>query len=116
MRWLPQRHPDTTMVVDAGKLTIPTMLREDMVRAVQSGHMGPSLAMLVYTEQSYEVISGPWGQFIDEAGYRSYWVGDRVVAVDDDEGVPMPVPSLVHLQVGTTLSVVRLMREQIRAA
>lgn len=115
MSWRKRKTGDV-VVVDASTLTIPSMLREEMVLQVQRAHTGAALAMLVYTEQSYEVVSGPWTVFVDTTGSRTYWVADRVVAVDDEAGEPMPVPSLVHLHVNGTLDVGRLMREQIRAA
>lgn len=115
MAWWTKKSPER-LVVEADTVSIPTMLRSDMVKVIESGEGGPSLAMLVYTEQSYEIVSGTWSLFIDMSGTRTYWVGDRCVAIEGLDGVLEPVPSLVHLQVGTTVSAARLVNERLRAA
>lgn len=79
---------------------VPLMDRGTMQQAVKSSASGTALALLVYTEDSFEIVSGNWNVHIEENGYISYWVADRLVALLGADGTPEVVPSLQSLQIG----------------
>lgn len=115
MRWLKGKRPDP-VIIDQSEVSIPAMSQEAMVDVIEKAQGGPALAVLVFTEQSYEIISGSWSLFIASDGTRTYWVSDRIVAMENTDGTVDPVPSLVHLQTGWTVSVAQLINERISAA
>jgi len=79
---------------------VPLMDKGTMQRAVENAAGGTALALIQYTDDKFELVSGNWNVQMEENGYISYWVGERLVAMLGSTGVPETVPSLRSLQVG----------------
>jgi hypothetical protein len=98
------------------RVSVHVMNQESLVKAITTASEGPALAMLIFTEHSYEIVSGAWSIQIGSDGVRTYWVSDLLVAVDDQDGVPIPMPNLTHLQTGGSVPVTNLTRNRLLAA
>lgn len=77
---------------------VPIMDTDAMVDAIRRSAGGNAMAMLMYTEERFEIVSGGWSVLVEDDGVVSYWVGDRLVALMGMDGEPSLVPSLVSLR------------------
>lgn len=92
---------------------IPAMDRDTLRSKIITSPGGPCVALLVYANDDFEIVSGLWSVLVAEDGLITYWVADRMIGIIGRNGEPEPVPNLRSLMVGYRYPLGSLMVEAI---